>query len=116
MNNRFSKQFFAALMLAGMLFSAVPFTAAQTHGLDIAGMDKSVAPGDDFFHFVNGGWLKATEIPADRTSFGAFDVIFDTVSKRTANIITEAASSSDPEARMVGDYYKAFLDEAMIEK
>src|SRR5439155_1279947 len=73
-------------------------------------------PGDDFFRFANGGWLKTTEIPADRTSFGAFDVIFDMVSKRTAGMITEAANSGNPEAKMVGDYYKAFIDEASIEK
>jgi putative endopeptidase len=84
-------------------------------GIDVAGMDKSVKPGDDFFGYANGGWMKATEIPADRTSFGAFDVIFDEVNKRTAGIITESAKSKNPEERMVGDYYSAYLDEKAIE-
>ena len=73
-------------------------------------------PGDDFFAYANGGWLKSTEIPADRTSFGAFDVIFDEVSKRTADLIKAAAASSNPEQKMVGDYYTAYLNEDAIEK
>ena len=79
-------------------------------------MDKSVNPGDDFFAYANGGWLKATEIPPDRTSFGAFDVIFDEVSKRTAELIKSAAASTNPEQKMVGDYFTAYLNEDAIEK
>ena len=45
-----------------------PPPPAQRLGLDLAGMDKSVAPGDDFFRYANGAWLKSTEIPADRSS------------------------------------------------
>ncbi|HSU25476.1 MAG TPA: hypothetical protein VLI65_05820, partial [Pyrinomonadaceae bacterium] len=98
-------------LVAGLVFSTVPAGArTQPAGIDIAGMDKSVSPGDDFFRYANGGWFNATEIPADRTSFGAFDVIFDEVSKRTADIITAAGKSSKPEEKMVGDYYAAYLN------
>ena len=41
-------------------------------GIDPAMMDKAVKPGDDFYGFANGGWQKATEIPADRSSIGGF--------------------------------------------
>jgi putative endopeptidase len=85
-------------------------------GIDLAGMDRSIDPGDDFFGYTNGGWMKSTEIPADRSSFGAFDVIFDVVNKRTAELIKQAGTRNDPESKMVGDYYSAFLDEAAIEK
>ena len=44
---------------------------ASSPGLDLAGMDRSVKPGDDFFDYANGTWLKQTEIPADRSSYGA---------------------------------------------
>ena len=110
--------FLAALcLLASFVFSTVPVSAlAPESGIDIAGMDKSVNPGDDFFSYANGGWLKATEIPADRTSFGAFDVIFDEVSKRTADLIKAATASSNAEQKMVGDYYTAYLNEDAIEK
>ncbi len=41
-------------------------------GIDLASMDKSVVPGDDFYHYANGSWLKKTQIPQDRSSIGAF--------------------------------------------
>jgi putative endopeptidase len=109
------KILFDKLLVILVLFA---FWAAPTGALalDLAGMDKSIDPGDDFFGYANGGWMKSTEIPSDRTSFGAFDVIFDMVNKRTAELITDAGKSKDPEAKLVGDYYTAFLDEAAIEK
>jgi predicted metalloendopeptidase len=86
-------------------------------GLDLAGMDKSVAPGDDFFAFANRTWLNSTPIPADRSSWGADAVVAELTAKRTADLIAEAAKSGAPgsNARKVGDYYAAFMDEAAIE-
>jgi putative endopeptidase len=46
--------------------------AFGTWGVDLTGMDRNVKPGDDFFEYANGAWLKRTEIPADRTSIGSF--------------------------------------------
>lgn len=43
---------------------------ASVSGIDLAGMDRAVVPGDDFFAFANGTWMKKTEIPADRSSWG----------------------------------------------
>ena len=102
------------LLLASFITWAVP-VRAQSIGIDIAGMDRSVAPGDDFFGFTNGGWYKSTEIPADRSSLGIFQGIANEVNKRNAALITEAGKSNTPEAKMVGDYYTAFMDEAAIE-
>ena len=53
------------LALASVLFM---IAAATPHGLDLAGMDPKVKPGDDFFNYANGTWLAKTEIPADRSS------------------------------------------------
>src|SRR5499427_7194235 len=84
---------------------------------DVAVMDKSVDPGDDFFRFANGGWFKAAQIPADRPSYGAFDLIAEKVGARTADLIKRAGkSANDAEARKIGDYYDAFMDESSIEK
>lgn len=88
----------------------------RAQGLDLAGMDRSVDPGDDFFAYANGAWLKATQIPADRPSFGVFDAIAEKVNERTAELIRGAnKSANDPEARKIGDYYDAFMDENAIE-
>ncbi len=55
---------------AGIL-AAVPQASPPPKGLDRAGMDTAVLPGDDFFAYANGAWLKATPIPADRGSYRA---------------------------------------------
>ncbi len=110
-------KFIVLVVMTGFIFWSVPAAALRaSYGIDVVGMDKSVDPGDDFFGYANGGWMRSTEIPADRTSFGAFDVIFDEVSKRTADLITDAGKASDPESKMVGDYYAAYLNEQAIEK
>ena len=96
-----------------------PLTGAKAttaHHVDVAGMDKSVNPGDDFFAYANGGWIKATEIPADRSVYGVDTIIEETVNKRTAALIRTAGESKDAEALKVGAYYDAFMDEETIEK
>src|ERR1043166_3083039 len=78
--------------------------ASRAHGLDVAGMDKSVNPGDDFFAYANGVWLKETKIPEDRASYGVFDALAEEANQQTADLIREAGkSAAGPEARLVGD-------------
>jgi len=84
-------------------------------GFDAAGMDRSVAAGDDFFDYANGGWVRNTEIPADRSSYGSFNVIAEKTLADTRAIMEEAGSADGGEARKVGDYYAAYMDEAAIE-
>jgi predicted metalloendopeptidase len=91
---------------------------AASSGIDLAGIDRSVAPGDDFFAWANGSWIKGTEIPADRSAWGASGMMAELTAKRTADLIAEAARSNAPagsEARKIGDTYSSFLDEAAIE-
>jgi putative endopeptidase len=109
---------FATMLVAMSLFAGMPAAAlAQTqHGIDVAGMDRSVDPGDDFFLYANGTWFNKTEIPNDRTSLGVFQGIAAEVAQRNASLITEASKSSTPEAKMVADYYAAFMDTDTIEK
>ena len=90
-------------------------TTAQTHGIDIAGMDKAVHPGDDFYAYANGGWMKATAIPADRATYGVFTILEEEVNKRTAGLIQDAGKSKAPEAAQVGAFYDAYMDGAAIE-
>ncbi len=119
--NRTLRPFAAvALGLAAMVLAAAPKDAPATSGpgIDLPGMDRSVAPGDDFYRYANGTWMKTTEIPADRPAFGPDAVLAELTTTRTADLIKEAAASSAPagsEARKVGDYYAAYMDEAGIE-
>lgn len=52
--------------------TAAAVTKALGSGIEFAHFDKAVRPQDDFYKYVNGTWLKNTEIPGDRTSIGAF--------------------------------------------
>ncbi len=116
MRRSFSNKIITLSLVASFLLYSLPAKAvAQSIGIDIAGMDRSIEPGDDFFGFTNGSWFKTTEIPADRTSLGIFQNIATEVSKRNAELITEAAKAKTPEAKMVADYYAAFMNEQAIE-
>src|SRR4051794_32811256 len=84
------KRSFAALLLACLCTcrnSAPPLAT----GIDLAGMDKSVAPGDDFNAYANGGWLKATPIPADKASYGVANIIADQTRERVRDLIQQAS-------------------------
>ena len=92
--------------------------AAPTAGIDLAGIDKSVQPGDDFDAYANGAWKQATEIPADRASLSTGFYVFEKAEKRLSDLVqgldkTNPAAGSD--ARKIADYYAAWMDEAGIE-
>jgi predicted metalloendopeptidase len=117
---------YRALVLAFALALALPgcrqagTEAAGTDvGVDIAAMDKSVAPGDDFFTYANGSWVKNTEIPADRSSIGAFFTARQEVEKQNLDLINGLIKAnpdaSTNEGRIVA-YYKAFNDQAAIDQ
>ncbi len=87
-------------------------------GFDAAGMDRSIAAGQDWVQFANGTYIKTLEIPADRAAYGMFNKLDDLSRERTREIIEAAAASSaaaGTNAQRVGDFYKAFMDEAAIE-
>lgn len=62
-------------------------------GINVSFMDKSVKPNDDFFKFVNGTWLKNTEIPADKTRWGSFDELRQNTDKDALAILKEATKN-----------------------
>jgi len=89
-----------------------------TFGISLEGIDESVQPGDNFYEFVNGNWLKTFEIPSDRARYGAFSVLADQAEKRVRGIIESAASNDNPSAdeKRIGDFYNAFLNTDRIEE
>jgi putative endopeptidase len=126
-----------ARLALGALALAVPATAQEatttgsavatktahaeygSFGLDTAGMDRTVAPGDDFGRYTSGTYLKNLVIPADKSSYGMFTRLRDLSQERTRLIVEAAAARRDAlpgsEAQKVGDFYASFLDEAAIE-
>jgi putative endopeptidase len=108
----------ALAALAAMPVAAAPATD-QAYGIDYAGIDHTVKPGDDFDRYANGAWRATAEIPADRSEAGTFLTVFKVAEARNADIIQNAAKSnaaagSDP--RLIADYYAAFTDTAGIER
>jgi putative endopeptidase len=84
-----------------------------SYGFDEAGMDRSIAPGDDFYAFANGNWAKTTAIPADKASYGAFDTLADLSRDRTRGILDAATKIRGSK---IGTAYATYLDTATIEK
>jgi len=106
---------------AGPVAVSTPTHAAPMYGafgFDEAGMDKSVAPGDEFYDYANGGWAARTEIPADKSRLSTFDILNDRANARNVELIRAAAAGQveGESARKVGDYFTAYMDEATIER
>src|SRR5690606_5969544 len=98
---------------------AATAAAAPVIGIDLAGIDKSVQPGDDFNGYANGGWMKTAVIPDDRSSTGIFLQVFQKAEQRNADLVKEIAASNPAagsDERRIADYYAAFMDEAAIEQ
>ncbi|MBU2361906.1 MAG: M13 family metallopeptidase [Alphaproteobacteria bacterium] len=123
----FTRRAFGAGLMATPLISAAPAALAAAtavrgkteygdFGLDLTAIDPSVAPGDDFFRYVNGTWLKTNTIPADRSTWGAGARINENTTARTRAIMETAASSGSANGRKIADYYAAWIDAAALER
>ena len=87
-------------------------------GVYLQNLDKAVRPQDDFYGHINGGWLAATQIPADRSNYGTFTKLQEDAERDLRDILEEAAKAKaapGSATQQVGDYYASFLDEAAVE-
>jgi putative endopeptidase len=89
-------------------------TAYGEFGLDLSAMDHSIAPGDDFYRYVNNGWLKKAEIPADAAAYSG--VMRETTQSRSRGIMESAGALGTANGRKIADYYGAWIDEARLEQ
>ena len=122
-----------ALLSAGPTLAATPATTAPaakapaapdlskatrmgTWGFDLSGRDTATTPGQDFFQYANGGYVKSLAIPADRTSYGAFDALNELSQARLHALLEKAAA--DPAATgdqaKVGALYRSFMAETKV--
>jgi putative endopeptidase len=113
---------YGLLALAPLTAYAQDAPAPETHGFVVANMDRSVKPGDDFYQYANGNWIKRTEIPSDRRYIDPngldFDGSNDLSRTRIASLIEEAAKANAPagsKTRKIVDFYHSYMDEATIE-
>jgi len=110
-----------------MTAAPTPAASARPSGLSLDQVDESVRIQDDLFGHVNGTWLREHEMPADRSSDGAFHALRDLSEERVREIVEEAAADEeqrDPEGTLVpstdharvGALYRMFMDTAAIER
>jgi predicted metalloendopeptidase len=110
----------ALCVVAALNFvSAQVASSSRSLGIDVAGMDRSARPQDDFYRFVNGTWDNKTEIPPDKSRYGSFTMLADQSEIALKEIVEEAAAEKNAahgsEMQKVGDLYRSFMDTDRIE-
>ncbi|CAB4609141.1 MAG: peptidase M13 [Actinobacteria bacterium] len=87
----------------------------KSTGLNTAHIKASIRPQDDLYRHMNGAWIDSAEIPADRSSDGAFYRLYENAEKQVREIIEELGATEHPQgsiAQKIGDLYKSFMDQA----
>lgn len=102
------------ILIMGMALAGFTvFSQDKFHAINLEYMDTEVRPQDDFYNFVNGNWMKTTEIPSDRARWGSFDELRDNTDKVTLDILkgllgkTYAKGSDE---QKIGDLYESYVD------
>ncbi|MBH9536502.1 M13 family metallopeptidase [Novosphingopyxis sp. YJ-S2-01] len=124
-----NRRLIAALLLSATTFASLPACSMQPDkqgpkaeattpagteiGIDLAGMDTKVNPGDNFYDYANGTWQKTAKIPADRSSTGVFLEVFNEAEKRNKALIEEIVQSkpmAGTDASRIAKFYHAYMD------
>jgi putative endopeptidase len=97
-------------------------TSASGHekAFDPGSMNLSVSPGNDFYDYVEGAWIKSHPVPADKARYGEFQIVDDRTYDRVKKIVDSAANNtSAPEGSLdqkIGEFYRVGMDNATLEK
>ncbi|RQO70645.1 peptidase M13 [Pedobacter sp. KBW06] len=112
------KSYFAALGIIAASYSAQAQSPAKF--IDPANMDLTVKPGDDFYKYASGTWIKNNPVPAKETRWGSFNALRDFNINAVKGLVEDAAADKSAPAgsvkRRVGDFYTAAMDSITIEK
>jgi len=114
---------FASALALGACHNNAGNNSTEAHqgtgiGIDLGWMDKSVTPGDDFFSYADGTWVKNTPIPADRSRIGGF-FIADQQREKNTRALFDGIIKSNPTGGtdgMIANYYKAYLNTDAIDR
>ena len=119
------KREFAVISVVALLLGACTSTEATvakpkygSWGVDVSDMDKSVRPGDNFYHYAVGSWMKAAQIRPDRSYAGPFNDVWDQIDADVRSVVEDAADKHAPRgdiAQKVGDFYASYMDEKALE-
>ena len=96
--------------------AGVPSAAGPTSGIDMSNRNTAVRAQDDFYEYVNGGWLKKAEIPVDKARWGSFDELRENVLPRLRELIDAANAAPNravgSDQQKIGDLYASFMNQA----
>ena len=107
-----------------ILSIAALLTVAFVHAQDVkmkyidpANMNLEVKPGDNFYQYANGNWIKNNPVPASKTRWGSFDELREESSKRLQGLLEFAAinTNKDRKTQIIGDFYTSGIDSLAIE-
>lgn len=114
------KRILLRAVLAGLVLIPASSLAQKTSKkfIDPANMDLTIKPGDNFYLYANGNWIKNTPIPASKTRWGSFDKLAEESSQALKELLEDAAKNPGKNdlMRRVGDFYASAMDSAAIEK
>jgi putative endopeptidase len=112
--NQMKKLLVSVLLFLGLQLSA------QTSGINIANIDKSINPRDDFYQFANGTWLKTAQIPGNESTWGSFNEIidrnYDNLKKILEECAKDKAAKPGSNKQKIRDFYLSGMDTAKLDK
>ena len=111
-----NKKIFLNFLISMLLVNSI-FAQNTTKYIDKDNMDLSVKPGENFYKYANGNWLKNNTIPSSKTRWGSFDVLREESSKRLQSLLDDAVKNKtrDRETQIIADFYTSGMDTATIE-
>ena len=93
--------------------------ASARHGFNLANLDRSVSPCEDFYQFADGGWMKNNPMPADRAAWAIFNKLRDHNESLLHEILEEASKDTKAQPgsnwQKIGDFYASCMDESQVE-
>ena len=115
--------FFAATATIVSCQQNTPITKTQemkTGGIELTNLNTEVKPGDDFFQYANGGWLKANPMPEEYSRYGAFEVLGKKNQEQIKGMVEEISAMKEVEKgspeQQIRDFYNAGMDTILIEE
>lgn len=111
--------FFTVISMLIMMTSCTPKKADKTASatLDLANLDTTAVPGDDFYQYATGGWQKLNPIPDENSRYGSFDKLSEATQKQVQDLIEELSktkSAAGSNEQKVGDLYKMAMDSVKL--
>ena len=111
---------FTGLLMAGLLWGSLPsFGQTAVSGFDVRNMDQSVKPGDDFYRYINGNWMKNNPIPDDKSRFGAFDQLAELNNlqlKEIVDMLLKKTYDKGTTQQKIADFFASGMDTVSIQK